>query len=337
MLVLSYFGYATNNTEIKQSLAKMANELEEKHPGSNRIKVAILEFRTSENELTNFNQFIQDELNANYRSSKRFEVIDQNAINRLITSYGWDLSKANSFQIYSELSEQIFKSIGIVPNAFIYGQVNDNDQNITITGYLVPNGISSTNIYSRQSFASSALTDKLLGKPIRKPEPRPEPQVVIVEKPVIVEKEVVVEKPVYIEKEVVVEKPVYIERPLPQTSTQKFADKIGDLEFEMTDIKSVGDRIEVTLVVVNNKNDDNITYMEARFIDMDGNEFNSHSGQNTFRNRSLIEGVSIKGTITFNETNVQRTANMAVIEIKVFGTSNKQLGTLRFRNVMVTH
>jgi hypothetical protein len=337
MVALSYYGFATNDNEIKQCLAKIANELEAKHPGSNRIKVAILEFRTSENELTNFNQFIQDELNATYRNSKRFEVIDQNAINRLITTYGWDLNKGNSFHVYSELSELIFKTIGMVPNAFIYGQVNDNDQTITITGYLVPNGISSTNIYSRQTITSSALTDKLLGKPIRKTEPKPEPQVVIVEKPVIVEKEVVVEKPVYIEKEVVVEKPVYIEKPQPQTSSQKFADRIGDLEFEMTEVKSMGDRIEITLVVVNSKIDDNIAYMEARFIDMDGNEFNSHSGQNTFRNRSLIEGVPIKGTITFNDANVQRTQNIAVIEIKVYGTGNKHLGSLRFRNVPVTN
>jgi hypothetical protein len=336
-MALSYFGFSNNEAQIKQSVRNIAKELEAKHPGSSKLKVAILEFRTSDNGLTRFNQFIQDELVAYYASSKRFEIIDPNAINRLVTSYGWDLEKSNSFQVYSELSELIFKNLGVVPGAFIYGQVNDNNENITITGYLVPNGIKSTNIFYAQTFQSSGITDNLLGKPIRKPEPKPEPQVVIVEKPVVVEKQVVVEKPVYIEKEVVVEKPVYIEKPVekPQLSEGKFVGKVGELEFELIHAKVAGDRIEVLVSVVNNTRDDKIDYLDCRFIDPDGNEFNSPSYESTLRSRDLIEGVSIKGTISFRGNNIQRTKGFTVIEINVY-QNGKLAGTLRFRNVPVS-
>ena len=72
--------------------------MESKHSGANKIKVAILQFRTKDNKLTKFNDFIQDELSLAYKNSTRFEVIDQNAINDLIQSYGWTNDKARSFE-----------------------------------------------------------------------------------------------------------------------------------------------------------------------------------------------------------------------------------------------
>ena len=64
-------------------------------------------------------------------------------------------------------------------NALIYGQIADNEETITLTAYLIPNGIN-RNIVSIEKFKSSALTDKLLGKPVR--EDKVEPKVVYVEK-----------------------------------------------------------------------------------------------------------------------------------------------------------
>lgn len=333
-VALSFAGLANNEDAIKESIAKIAKELEEKHPGRSKVKVAILQFRTNDNKLTPFNSYIQDELSLNYKDSKRFEVIDQNAMNRVADEFGWNLDMSNEYRQYSDLSEQIFRKIGVVPEVFIYGQINDNIETITLTGYLVPNGLKSTNIYSTQKFPSSAVTDRLLGKPVRKPKPEPKPEVVVVEKEVIVEKEV----PVYIEKEVVVEKEVYIEKPEkhPRDNQNGFFGTVGDMDFELTEARVVGDKVDVELVVVNNKMDDRIEYMDSRFIDPDGNEFVSRNYSNTFRNRDLIEAVPIRGTITFKGNNIQRTQKMAVIEINVYGTGSRNLlGTLRFRNVPV--
>lgn len=340
ILAFSITGFANNEDALKQSINKIAQELESKYPGRGKVKVAILQFRTSDNRLLPFNQYIQDELNFLYRSSNRFEVIDQNAMNRIAEAFKWSLEMSNDFMQYSNLSEQIFRTIGMVPEVFIYGQINDRGDNISLTGYLVPSGLKSTNIYSTQVFPSSEVTDKLLGKPIRRPQPKPQqqPQVVVVEKPVVVEKQVIVEKPVYIEKEVIVEKPVYIDKPATPAQPQgKFTGKIGDMEFELIKAKNFGDRVEVEMSVVNNVNDDDIHYMECRFIDPDGNEYNSSSGNNTFRRRKLIEAVPIRGTITFGGNNIQKTQNMAVIEISVWipGGHGKFLGTLRFRNVPI--
>jgi len=325
-LAFSISGYANSEDALKQSISKIAQELESKYPGRGKVKVAILQFRTSDNRLLPFNQYIQDELNFLYRSSNRFEVIDQNAINRITEAYEWSLEMSNDFKNYSDLSEQIFRAIGMVPEVFIYGQINDRGDNISLTGYLVPSGLKSTNIYSTLLFPSSEVTDKLLGKPIRKPQPKPQQQPQVV----------VVEKPVYIEKEVVVEKPVYVDRPTPPAQPQgKFTGKIGDMEFELVKANNFGDRIEVEMSVVNNKSDDKIYYVNSRFIDPNGTEFESPYMHSTLRNRDLIEGIQIKGTITFQRGSFQNVTSMAVIEIQVVGDGNKQLGTLRFRGVPI--
>ncbi|HPD96156.1 MAG TPA: hypothetical protein PLA24_09700 [Tenuifilaceae bacterium] len=335
-LVLSFTSYAGEEEDaLKQSIGAIANDLLAKHSGSSKVKIAILQFRTNNNKLTPFNAYIQDELVLNYQNSKRFEVIDQNAINIITEDYGWNLDNCTNFKSYSELSENIFRGLGLIPEAFIYGQIKDNGETITITGYIVPNGVKSTNISSTQVVKSSALTDKLLGKPIR--QPKEEPKVVVVEKPVVVENQVVVEKPVYVEKEVVVEKPVYVENNDKKPNTNKYAQNIGDLEFEMTEVKYKGDKVEVTLKVVNNNADDKIDHMESRFIDDQGMEFKSSYYQNTFKDRELVEKVPIKGTITFyGDDNINRSKSMAVIEIKVYGIGNGNLlGTLRFRDVPI--
>ena len=325
-LAFSISGYANSEDALKQSISKIAQELESKYPGRGKVKVAILQFRTSDNRLLPFNQYIQDELNFLFRSSNRFEVIDQNAINRITEAYEWSLEMSNDFKNYSDLSEQIFRAIGMVPEVFIYGQINDRGDNISLTGYLVPSGLKSTNIYSTLLFPSSEVTDKLLGKPIRKPQPKPQQQHQVV----------VVEKPVYIEKEVVVEKPVYVDRPTPPAQPQgKFTGKIGDMEFELVKANNFGDRIEVEMSVVNNKSDDKIYYVNSRFIDPNGTEFESPYMHSTLRNRDLIEGIQIKGTITFQRGSFQNVTSMAVIEIQVVGDGNKQLGTLRFRGVPI--
>ncbi|MDY0253851.1 MAG: hypothetical protein RBR30_05515 [Tenuifilaceae bacterium] len=325
-LAFSISGYANSEDALKQSISKIAQELESKYPGRGKVKVAILQFRTSDNRLLPFNQYIQDELNFLFRSSNRFEVIDQNAINRITEAYEWSLEMSNDFKNYSDLSEQIFRAIGMVPEVFIYGQINDRGDNISLTGYLVPSGLKSTNIYSTLLFPSSEVTDKLLGKPIRKPQPKPQQQPQVV----------VVEKPVYIEKEVVVEKPVYVDRPTPPAQPQgKFTGKIGDMEFELVKANNFGDRIEVEMSVVNNKSDDKIYYVNSRFIDPNGTEFESPYMHSTLRNRDLIEGIQIKGTITFQRGSFQNVTSMAVIEIQVVGDGNKQLGTLRFRGVPI--
>lgn len=336
ILLMSLVSIASGDDAIKQSVSKIAKELDAKYPGRTKLKVAILDFRTSDNELTPFSKFIQDELAMSFKGT-RIEIIDQNAINKVVDAYGWNLEMGNDYKHYTALSEQIFRAIGMVPEAFIYGQINDNGPTITLTGYILPSGLKSTNIYSTQIFESNEITDRLLGKPIRPP--KPEPQVVIVEKPVYIEKEVIVEKPVYIEKEVVVEKPIVIEKPTvhPRDPRAAFMGRAGGMDFELIEARMVGDRVEVEIEVVNLKMDDHLNYLECRFINPEGVEFKSNYTQNTFRNRDLIEAVAIRGTITFRGDNIQRTQSMSVIEISVYGAgSNNLLGTLRFRNVPVT-
>lgn len=309
--------------EVNEGIKQMAQELESQSPSRVKIKVAVLQFRTSDNRITRFNQYIQDGLFAAYKGSARFEIIDMNSINRIVEASNWDLEKSLSFKSYTELSELIFKETGIVPDAFIYGQINDNDEYITLSGYLVPNGIKSTNIQSVVRFNSSEQTDKLLGKPVRKRE-KPKPDTVVVYK------EKIVEKPVYVEKEVVKEVPVYIEKAKeePVTPAGEFTAKIGDLEIEITKVQFNGDRIEITVMLTNNKEEQKIANVWPRFFDAEGNEFKE--GHNTIAYSELIAGVPAKRAIYFTGK-VSNVSLIRVLEIELGAGQGKA----QFRNIPV--
>jgi hypothetical protein len=353
LLIVSVFFFsglkAQEQEELTAVIQKIAQELETKHAGPNKIKIAILQFRTKDNKLTKFNEFIQDELFQAYRNSKRFEVIDQNAINDMIQSYGWTNDKARNFVHNENFGKYIFDQVGYVANAIIFGTIADNDETITLTTYLVPNGVN-RNIMSVEKFNSSPFTDKLLGKPIR--ERKVEPKVVVVEKEVIVEKpvivekivekEVIVEKPVIVEKEViverVVEKEVIVEKPVVVTKPAVILkSKLGDYEFEITSVTFQGNKIVITIIARNNLEDGYIYGLDARFFDTEGNEFNSGIGYNTMRDRKLIKGVPLKAVINFEENKVARVTEMQALELNVYKAfGHDMLGTIRFHNVPVT-
>ncbi len=347
LFIVSFFALSGLIAQEQEDLAivinKIAKDLEAKHSGANKIKIAILQFRTKDNKLTKFNDFIQDELYQAYKGSSRFEVIDQNAINDLIQSYGWTNDKARNFDHNENFGKFIFEQLGYVANAIIFGQIADNDETITLTAYLVPNGVN-RNIMSVEKFKSTSFTDKLLGKPIR--ERKTEPQViyvekeVVVEKPVVVEKvvekEVIVEKPVIvekvIEKEVIVEKPVTVNKP-----SMSFKAKIGDYDFEITSVTFTGNKIVITLIAKNDIEDGYIYGIDSRFFDADGNEFNSGMGYNTLRDRKLMKGIPLKGVINFEDNKVSRVSEIQALEINVYKSfGSNMLGSIRFHNVPVT-
>ncbi len=336
--IVSLFAFNVSNAQEQDDLTlaikNIAKDLESKHSGANKIKVAILQFRTKDNKLTKFNDFIQDELSLVYKNSIRFEVIDQNAINDLIQSYGWTNDKARSFEHNEDFGKFIFDQLGYVANALIYGQIADNEETITLTAYLIPNGIN-RNIVSIEKFKSSALTDKLLGKPVR--EDKVEPKVVYVEKEVIVEKPVIVEKEVIVEK--VVEKEVIVERPVTVTKpvTTTFKSKIGDYNFEIVSVMFTGNKIAINIIVQNDVEDGYIYGMDARFFDPEGNEFNSGLSFNTLRDRKLIKGIPLRGVINFENKEVARVTEMQALEINVYKSfGSEMLGSMRFYDIPVT-
>ncbi len=346
-LLSVFFVQAQGEEELSKIVRQIATELEAKHSGLNKIKVAILEFRTTDNKLTKFNDYLQEELFLAYKNSQRFEIIDQNAINDLIRSFGWDANKARSFEYAESFNKYIFEQIGIVPNAIIYGTITDNDETITITAYIVPNSVKSTNLMSVQKFQSSEYTDKLLGKPVKERK-KAEPQVivvqkeVIVEKPVIVEKEVVVEKPVIVEKQVVVEKPVVLEKEVekpaekPNPSYPILKGNVGNYQFEITSVSMAGNKIVITMIVRNLSEDGYIYALDARFFDNEGNEFTSATRQNTFRDRKMIQNIPLKGTITFEGSNMKKIRELSALEINLYESYRKIMGTMLFHNVSVT-
>lgn len=327
LLMTSFLGIAS---EVNDQVTKMAKELEQSSKSYSKKKIAILQFRTDKNKLTPFNKFIQDEMVLAYSKSTKFEVIDVNATNRIVEKLNWDLTKGNSHDDYLKLSEEIFKEIGVVPSAFIYGQINDNNETITITGYLVPNGLKSANIQSVVRFESTEETDKLLGKPVVKRK-QPEPEVIYKDK--IIEKEVIKEVPVYVEKEVIKEVPVYIEKEVPtevKNEPSEHVKMLGNIKFEVASAVFNGSNLVVTFLITNDAEDQSLPNCWTRFFDQDGNEFKYSSS--TLPYTELIAGVTAKRTCTFEKPGLSKAKVMKVLEIEV-----GNLGKVQFRNVKITN
>jgi len=330
--VMSLISNANEQESIKQAVKKIAAELESKHTGG-EVKIAILEFRTKENKLTGFNTFIQDELLLNYRNSKKFKVIDQNDINEMIKKFGWTNDKAKNFADCEEFTNFIFKHLGILPNAIIYGIIADNDETITITANFVRNSVKST-ISAVEKFESNAYTDKLLGKKIRekKPDPKPvEPEIIIV--PVVVEVEKEVIKEVIVEKEVVVDKPVIKTEPKQYSGLKG---KIGNFEIEIISVIHNGDKITIEMTIKDSDYDSYVYSADSRFFDTDGNEFKSDMYQNTFRDRKTMKAIPLKGSITFREGNLGKVNSMQALEITLWKGYNDKIGSLRLHDVAVS-
>ncbi|HOG18893.1 MAG TPA: hypothetical protein PKW37_00425 [Salinivirgaceae bacterium] len=291
---------AQEQDDLTLAIKKIAKDLENKHSGANKIKIAILQFRTKDNKLTKFNDFVQEELYSAYKNSARFEVIDQNAINDLIQSYGWTNDKARSFEHNEEFGKFIFEQLGYVANAIIYGQITDNDETITLTAYLVPNGIN-RNIVSVEKFNSSPFTDKLLGKSIRERNVDP--------------------------------KHAYVEKP----TTTILKSKIGDYSLEVTSVALTGNKIAVNIIVQNSVEDGYIYGVDARFFDAEGNEFTSGISFNTLRDRKIIKDIPLKGVINFENKEVARVTEMQALEINVYKSFGSEMhGTAHFYNIPVT-
>jgi len=163
LLILSST-FAKNEEEIKSIVKSLAIELESKYDNSKKANVAILQFRTNQNSLTRFNHFIQNELITTYNKSNKFEVIEQNSVDQIAETVSWSLEKSQSYSTYNELSEMIFRNLRVIPDAFIYGHIDDNTDTITITIYCTLNGLTQSTLTVHQTFASSEFTDLLLGK-----------------------------------------------------------------------------------------------------------------------------------------------------------------------------
>lgn len=303
LLLLQAAAQAQGDAELRAASGRMAQALAEKYPGYSRAKVAIMQFRTTDNRLTRFNEYLQDELARAWRGSKRIEVIDQNTMNDLARSFGWTPDKARSYAYNDGFSRFVFEQIGLIPNAIVYGLVADNGDAVTLTAYLLPDGDKSANIQAVERVAASEQTDRLLGKPAR---PRAAAVLAIDDK--------------------AVEQPGF----------ESFRATAGGYDFQLTSARLQGEKVNVTLAITNPQQDGYIYAISSRFFDTDGNEYTSAPSQNTLRDRNLLSGVPMKGTIGFGGAGIGKVSAIRALEITVKSSYNDLIGVVRFDNVPLT-
>ena len=243
ILLLAFFVFAGNTgaqeVTLSDHIKSLTDELAQTYPTRRPIEVALLDFRTADNRITPFNTYLLDAFHQHYKGSPVFKLFDQNNVNRVLKNSEWDLEKSNDFTTYATLREDIFKTLGLGADAFIYGQINDNNETITITAYLIPQGVKPSRLHATITFPSTEETDRLLGKPVvrRRRPPAQDPVVVVRDR--VVEREVRVVDTVVIEREVVVERPVEVREKPGQPSGNVV--EVPGYRFELNSIERIHD------------------------------------------------------------------------------------------------
>ena len=314
----------SQTSALREPLKELSSDLETRYKGRPGIKIALLEFRTTDDRLLAFNNFIRDEFVLNYQKSTRFKLIDPFMSAKVATDNAWSMKTVSSFPYYEKLGKQFMEKTGYVPDAYIYGQIQDNQESITITAYVVFTGSTDAKVISAISFPSDEQTDRLLGKPVKiRPKAKPKADTVYVEKQIVVQS---VPDTIYIDRPVVVEPvPVKIAEPevvqplnLPSADYEQF-------HFQLTEVKYIGEQLFIRFTVVNNFNMEKVLYVNAhstRIIDNEGNEYlhpeamlgmanSTHSV-----NKKMVPGIPMKGEIVFSKIPMNLTIKLLEVGVQ---------------------
>lgn len=338
-----------NLTNAQESLLgdhikSLTDELAANSTDKKTIQVAVLDFRTSDNRITAFNTYLQNEFHKNYKNSGNFLLIDQNNINRVLTNNDWDLDKSNDYSVYATLREDIFKTLGVGVDGFIYGQINDNDETITITAYLIPQGVKPSRTHATVTFPSSEETDRLLGKPVkRRPKPRPQRDTVVVVRDRIVEREVRLVDTVVIEREV--EKPVVVREIVSEPSENVI--NIHGYRFELNSIERLHDgSLTCKMTIIRTQRDMELTIYRnhwrgsTKLFDSSGAEYNpgsiaiaNKSEKGSYIGHRFIENVPTPVTFRVQDVDPEITL-ISLFEITL-GDASVEAFNIQFRNIKI--
>jgi len=327
----------SQTSSMKQPLRQLSSDLEFRYSGRSKINVALLEFRTTDDRLLPFNAFIRDEFVMNYQQSSKFKLIDPFMSAKVAADNGWSMKTVSSFPYYDMLGKQFMEKTGFVPDAWLYGQIQDNEESITITAYMVITGSANAKVISAISFPSDEQTDRLLGKPIKiRPKIKPTPDTVFVERRIDVKSD---PDTVYVERRIVVEpeienepeKTVIPKNGLPSADYEQF-------HFQLTGLKYVGEKLYISYTVVSSFDIEKLLYVNGqstRIIDNEGNEYlrpeaGLGSAKSTYSvNKQMIPGIPMKGELVFSQ--VPPDVSVKLLEISV------QEGKILFKDLPVDH
>lgn len=137
---------AQSNEVIERAVNQLAQELMQKYSTKHKANIAILEFRTSSDNISRLNAIIQKEINQVLGTYNNFMIIEQYSVNHILEELAWSLSNASSFKTYSSINENLFKVTGTVADVFIYGVIEVGENDVFITGYIVPEGIATNSV-----------------------------------------------------------------------------------------------------------------------------------------------------------------------------------------------
>jgi hypothetical protein len=299
---------------LREQIKILVTELESKYTDRPGIKIALLEFRTSENKLVPFNNFCRDEIAKNLQNSTNFKLIDLNISATIAKEKQWNNDVSNNFGFFDDLGRSFMEKSGYVPVAYLYGIISDNDESITITAYLSPSGLSEAKSVSTITFDASEKTDKLLGKAITHVKKQPTTEV---------------------------------ETTSQNTNKQSSNDKpsqsnnytsitSGNFTIKITEVKYSFQTMIFNFIITNNNGtDEDLTIYNnySRFFDSAGNEYifedislgASKSDYSVYN--SLAPNIPLKGSATYYK--VPENADVALLELQL--NNNK----VTFKNLFV--
>jgi hypothetical protein len=148
------------------------------------ISIANYGIFGQEKKYPNFENHLK-ELIAARMSVNKIKSVNQSAVDEVLKTTPWDISKKSDLELNDRISMAIFEKSNQTATHILYGTISDKNDVVKISLYIIKNG-SFTNISTTFTDAEACeQSDKLLGKPVThfpKPAPpkpietQPEPQ-----------------------------------------------------------------------------------------------------------------------------------------------------------------
>lgn len=160
ILVLIYSEIHSQEVDqsVKIDISKLGMQLTKNLKSNQVIRVAICDFPMLDGKLTEFNGYIQQELNTQLAKSNRIEVVEQELVKSALNEINYDRSKPIDQSVIFDIGAKIFAS------ALVFGSITDLGGSIKINARVVATEMGTVISSGSIEISANSTTDKLLGK-----------------------------------------------------------------------------------------------------------------------------------------------------------------------------
>ena len=151
---------------LDDGIKKIVATLDAKYWKKDITNIAILGFRMKSDTSENVCQYVKD-MFMKELSSSRFTAIDPTVVNKLVNDRPWKLTNVTNYAFMHNYEAVLFRKVDVSVNGYLYGVIDNQDGNITISIYLLADGVFNQIGFASQHIIANSKPNNLLDKSAR--------------------------------------------------------------------------------------------------------------------------------------------------------------------------